>query len=150
MADKSVCLSSWLEQLRTERNFFLGTEHRSAVTWMPSQLRPQSVAFSSFTGSSLLFTSFPIIMPAIRLSHFGLCYPQLILTSEVFSWTTEPAPSGLHISNTPCFQSIIHRAARCFPTSFDHLTLLGRWLSGKEHKYEDLNSHPHYPHKIQD
>lgn len=77
MSDKTVCISSWLEQLGTERNFFLGTEHRSAVTWMPSQLWPQSRAFLSFTGSSPLSTSFPIIMPAIQLSHFGLCYPQL-------------------------------------------------------------------------
>lgn len=93
--------------------------------------------------------SFPACLPFLPLV-LCLCYPQLIQTSGVFSWTTEPASSGPHISSIPCFQSIIHRAERCFPTSFDHLTLLGRWLSGKEHKYEDLNSHPHYPHKIQD
>lgn len=93
--------------------------------------------------------SFPVHLPFLALV-LCLCYPQLIQTFWVFSWTTEPASSGLHISTIPCFQSIIHRAGRCFSMSFGHLNLLGRWLHGKEHKYEDLNSHPHYPHKIQD
>lgn len=93
--------------------------------------------------------SFPANPPFLP-SVLCLCYPQLMQTFWVFSWTTEPASSALHISNIPCSPSIIHRVGRCFPVSFDCLTPLGRWLSGKEHMYEDLNSHPHYQHKIQD
>lgn len=66
--------------------------------------------------------SFPAYLPFLPLI-LCLCYPQLIQTSEVFSWTTEPASSGSHISNIPCFQGQ-QDAFQC------HLIILLCWGDG--------------------